>query len=227
MSTESFPFVLSTAFSSTFSGGNPAATVFIGDAKPSDETLGVIALNFTQPMITYISSPLPSTDNNTTAFDVRWFTPVGKEVPLCGHGTIAAAGAIWDEHGMVPEDVDTLEFHAASGAMLKVHRGDGRWYEIHLPAGDVEPVSEAEWAHLAGLVSKAMGKEVHVRFIGKGGKGFEYMVLIELEPQDDLEGCVVDSTALVSIFLDVYMYLALIDGFLVLICSVLPGSISI
>ncbi|KAJ8482462.1 hypothetical protein ONZ45_g14940 [Pleurotus djamor] len=194
--TRSLPYTLVTAFSNSLAGGNPAAVIYLGNDVPDDSVLQVIANNLNQPIASYVTGPLPTAETRTAAFGIRWFA--AREVPLCGHGTIAAAKAIWETPGMVAEDVDTLEFHTNLGVVLKVARGDGEWLEIELPAGTFEPVDEVEKDRITGLVSQAIGKEAHVEFVGHGGKGFEHMIIIELDVADDLANCQVDSKKLLD-----------------------------
>lgn len=95
------PFLLLSAFSSNPNSGNPAAVVFLpstGTSYPKDQ-LQAISRNLNQPITCFISSlPEPSAgaDRETAPADfaIRWFT-VEIEIPLCGHGTLAAAKAIF------------------------------------------------------------------------------------------------------------------------------------
>lgn len=61
---------------------------------------------------------------------LRWFTP-GGEVDLCGHATLAAAHALWEE-GRVALDVP-VRFSTASG-VLTCRRDDEGWIEMDFPA---------------------------------------------------------------------------------------------
>ena len=54
-------------------------------------------------------------------WDLRWFTPV-TEVALCGHATLAAAHALWEEHRLDPDE--PARFHTQSG-WLTCGRCDG------------------------------------------------------------------------------------------------------
>ena len=47
-------------------------------------------------------------------FVLRWFTPA-KEVPLCGHATLASAAALWTGEGNA---ADTLHFDTVSIAVF-------------------------------------------------------------------------------------------------------------
>jgi len=91
-------FFLIDAFANHPFTGNPAAVVFLDRPAP-DDWMRSLAMEFNQAETAYIS---PRADG---AFDLRWFTPL-REVPLCGHATLAAARALqeWklvDQGGVV------------------------------------------------------------------------------------------------------------------------------
>ena len=73
-------------------------------------------------------------------FGLRWFTPT-VEVDLCGHATLAAAHALWQDG----EEVAHLVFHTRSGPLTADRGGDGRIL-LDFPA---EPAEQA--AAPAGL----------------------------------------------------------------------------
>jgi PhzF family phenazine biosynthesis protein len=91
------------------------------------------------------------------AFDLRWFTPT-VEVPLCGHATLAAAHAIWEQGLAAPDR--SLEFATASGP-LRAWRGAGGWIEMDFPANRFEAVAadSPRWAEAAALAA-ALGLTV-------------------------------------------------------------------
>jgi len=68
------------------------------------------------------------------AFALRWFTPA-VEVDLCGHATLAAAHALWEE-GLL-EPVEPALFDTLSGRLSAVRRGDG--IEMDFPAERASP----------------------------------------------------------------------------------------
>ncbi|OYW99196.1 MAG: isomerase [Caulobacter vibrioides] len=61
-------------------------------------------------------------------FGLRWFTPT-LEAPLCGHATLAAAHALFEELGV---DVPVLTFDTLSGPLTVRRTGDG--LEMDFPA---------------------------------------------------------------------------------------------
>ncbi|KAG5351806.1 hypothetical protein C0989_004843 [Termitomyces sp. Mn162] len=108
-----------------FTGGNPAAVVFT-DLNQSEEIFKNIAQNFNQPITAFVSyQPLtPSADrpSKAVAFSVRWYTASRTEVPLCGHGTLAAAKGIF-ERADVAQDTEIVELHTfAHGVVTATQR---------------------------------------------------------------------------------------------------------
>ena len=82
-------FCLIDAFADKPYSGNPAAVVQL-ERELKDSALQQIAMEFNQAETAFVS---PREDGR---FDLRWFTPL-REVPLCGHATLAAAHAVWME----------------------------------------------------------------------------------------------------------------------------------
>lgn len=65
---------------------------------------------------------------------LRWFTPQ-VEVELCGHATLAAAHAIWEEG--LADPADPLLFDTLGGRLAATRRLDG--IELDFPAEPAEP----------------------------------------------------------------------------------------
>jgi len=77
--------VLVDAFTSTPFTGNPAAVV--PDARGLDEAaMRVVAAEMARPATAFLQPAAAGGDRG-----VRWFSPAGVELTLCGHGTVAAA----------------------------------------------------------------------------------------------------------------------------------------
>jgi predicted PhzF superfamily epimerase YddE/YHI9 len=70
-------------------------------------------------------------------YALRWFTPK-TELPLCGHGTLAAAHILW-EQGHLGAD-EPARFYTASG-LLTVRRLEDDWIEMDFPAFTLKPSS--------------------------------------------------------------------------------------
>jgi trans-2,3-dihydro-3-hydroxyanthranilate isomerase len=77
--------VLVDAFTSTPFTGNPAAVV--PDATGLDEAaMRAVAMELARPATAFLRPPASDGDRG-----LRWFSPAGIELTLCGHGTVAAA----------------------------------------------------------------------------------------------------------------------------------------
>ena len=110
------------AFSSEVFRGNPAAVVPLDEPLP-DETLQRIALENNLSETAFLT-PSPEADRH-----IRWFTPT-TEVELCGHATLAAAHAMWEELG---HDGEAIRLSTERAGELRVTRSDGL-INLDLPA---------------------------------------------------------------------------------------------
>ena len=77
-------------------------------------------------------------------YGLRWFTPSGAEVDLCGHGTLAAAHALFEDDGAL----DAVAFDSRSG-VLHARKLDGGYIELDFPKD-----APAELARDADLVAR-------------------------------------------------------------------------
>jgi len=188
-------FSLLTAFSNALDGGNPAAVVFIDMTLPTNTFMN-IAENFSQPITAFVStSPLPSGGPGTVAFDVRWFTSNKQELPLCGHGTLAAAKAVFDRDD-VSDDTEVIEFHTATRGIMTARRRQGAFIEIELPSGTSVEVSVEEQARISKLVARAAGREVTIDRIASGVNAFKNYLLVVLDEKEDLKDLAIDASPL-------------------------------
>ncbi|KAK7685533.1 hypothetical protein QCA50_011400 [Cerrena zonata] len=186
-------FVIANAFSKNHFGGNPAAIIFLDFDLPT-ETLLNIAKNFNQPIATFIF-PSDSQPTNATehAYRVRWFT-ITDEIFLCGHGTLAAAGAIFSS------GFGTILCHYSSPSSPQMEgkliaKKVGEWVEITLLLRRHNPLDGDEARRLKGVVQRAFGlPPVNVKFVGRGGEGFGHQFIAEIDEKDDLGGRAVDTS---------------------------------
>jgi hypothetical protein len=82
------------AFASGPFKGNPACVVEPFDAWPSTPWMQALAAENNQAETSFL---LKTAD--PARFGLRWFTPA-LEAPLCGHATLAAAHALFEELGV-------------------------------------------------------------------------------------------------------------------------------
>lgn len=121
----SLPIVTVDAFTAEPFRGNPAAVCFLDGPRP-DAWMQQVALEMNLSETAFL---LRQGDD----YSLRWFTPA-VEVPLCGHGTLASAHALWDT-GRLPKDREA-RFHTKSG-LLTARRAGAR-IEMDFPSIPVE-----------------------------------------------------------------------------------------
>lgn len=111
-------FVGVDAFTSEAFHGNPAVVCLL-DEPIADERAAALAAEFNQPATAFVH-----VDGEAVA--LRWFSAV-TELPLCGHGTLAAAHALY-QNGF-PAD-RPITFHTRK-AVLTASQAEGRiWLEF-------------------------------------------------------------------------------------------------
>lgn len=131
------PYYRVSAFTDTFSGGNPAGVCLPGPWPDADAMQAVAKENGLAE--TAFCAPRKDGD-----WDLRWFTPV-LEMDLCGHATLATAHVLWTEHGLAD---DPLRFHTRSGEL--VVRREGELMVMDFPARPARPGDGP--AGLAGIL---------------------------------------------------------------------------
>ena len=117
------------AFTAKPFAGNPAAVVPLSAPLP-DALLQSIAAEFN---LAETAFPRRLDDGR---FELRWFTPT-REVPLCGHATLAAAYALWESNA-APHD-QPIRFITRSSGELICHRRLEGWIEMNFPATPPQP----------------------------------------------------------------------------------------
>ena len=103
--------------------GNPACVVEPFEAWPSADWMQALAAENNQAETAYL---LKTAD--PARYGLRWFTPA-LEAPLCGHATLAAAHALFEELSV---DVPLLTFDTLSGALTVRRTSQG--LEMDFPA---------------------------------------------------------------------------------------------
>ncbi len=116
------------AFTDRRFAGNPAAVMRLPDF-PDDATLLALARENNLSETAFL---VPAGDG---AYRLRWFTPA-VEVPLCGHGTLAAAAAVLER---LQPAWPQVTFHTLSGPLPVRRSGEG--YVLDFPARPTEPVA--------------------------------------------------------------------------------------
>lgn len=117
----SVPLLHVDAFATEPFRGNPAAVCLLPAARDA-AWMQALAAELNLPATAFVvraGGDLP----------LRWFTP-SLELELCGHGTLAAAHALWETGGAAAGDA--LSFATRSG-VLRALRRDG-WIQMDFPA---------------------------------------------------------------------------------------------
>jgi PhzF family phenazine biosynthesis protein len=123
--------------------GNPAATVRLS-AFPDDARMQAIAREMN---LSETAFAVPLAPNR---FRLRWFTPT-REVPMCGHATLAMAHSLHDMGDVDP--AQPLVFETLSGELTV--RLDGGDLEMDFPA--MFPVPDGQ----AAVVRTILGDRPH------------------------------------------------------------------
>jgi PhzF family phenazine biosynthesis protein len=119
--------IFADVFASERFKGNNAAVCFAERELPVPY-MQALAAELAQPVTAFVEP---------RSLKLRWFTPT-VELPLCGHGTVAAAHAIWEG----ARHREPLRFETSGGPIAARDR-DGR-IEIDLPAGAPQAIAEPE-----------------------------------------------------------------------------------
>ncbi|CAK9782064.1 unnamed protein product [Cutaneotrichosporon oleaginosum] len=186
------------AFANSPHSGSQAAVVVVphDDARWTDETyLQAVAGDFAWPATVFVSPMKNEGESSsggkpkTPKYAIRWFTKAG-ELPLCGHGTCAAAHVLLPLHG-----AERIAFeHAGSGEIVATKEEGGR-IGISMPITPAT-VSPDERQDLRKDLTVATGLEasdvVRVAKYDWGGKS----AVVQLDPETDLAGLRVDPKAL-------------------------------
>ncbi|XP_005092509.1 phenazine biosynthesis-like domain-containing protein [Aplysia californica] len=136
-----FTIYMVDAFTDQVFGGNPAAVCLLSSDQAqqlSDREHQNIAAELNLPVTAFIVS------NNgdftaTSKFGLRWFTTT-KEIPLCGHGTMAASAVIFNAVGNTNEQI---EFSCKSG-LLNVACASNDRISMSFPMNPSTPMSQEE-----------------------------------------------------------------------------------
>ncbi len=144
------------AFSDAPFRGNPAAVVPL-DAPADADWMQAVALEMNLSETAFL---VPEADGR---LNLRWFTP-RREVPLCGHATLASAHVLWETGRLSPDDDAVFTSH--SGELRARRRGDE--ITLDFPAQPTEPgtppesiaraMGDASWAE-ARRVPRSLGEE--------------------------------------------------------------------
>ena len=115
------PLIHVDAFADRPFAGNPAAVCLL-DGPREPGWMQALAAELNLPETAFVTA-------HADGFGLRWFTPT-IEVDLCGHATLAAAHALWQERRLAPDAA--ARFHTRSGLLTAARRD--AWIELDFPA---------------------------------------------------------------------------------------------
>ena len=171
------PFYQLDAFTSELFRGNPAAICLM-----STELMEKIYLDISREMNLSETAFLMKTDPGV--YRLRWFTPV-REVPLCGHATLAAAHLLFNHLGV---DEQLLKFDTNAGFLYAENTVDGILMDFPSnPPKPVEPIED---------VLNALGVDSWVDFQYSPGN---QKLLVRLVSYEDVKSVKPDFGALLGV----------------------------
>ena len=145
--------VLVDAFTAVPFHGNPAAVV--PDAEGLDDAaMRGIAREMARPATAFVRPAV-----NGGGRPLRWFSPAGTELTLCGHGTVAAAHVL-AARGAAPDG--RLVFESPRHRLAVALEGTGAdasaWFEPDCPRWAPEAGDLAEFLAALGLPAAAVAR---------------------------------------------------------------------
>ena len=137
------------AFTNRPFAGNPAAVCVLAQTC-SDTWMQRLTQETNLPATVFV---WPQEAN----YVIRWFTP-SQELPLCGHGTLAAAHTLWTE-GHVPAE-QALTLHYQGGVLTAERKAE--WISMDFPAiANTPAAAPAELLQGLGVEPRYVGKSSH------------------------------------------------------------------
>lgn len=152
------------AFTNEVFKGNPAG-VCILDQPLTDRQMQAIAMEFNLSETAFV------TPMNRATYGIRYFSPK-KEIPLCGHATLASAMIIFSK-----SDLNEVTFHTRDGLHLFA-KSEGDQVAMEFP------VYEASPSHVHPRLLDALGI---ASVLYSGYNGENKMMLLEIGDTDSLK----------------------------------------
>jgi PhzF family phenazine biosynthesis protein len=116
-------------------------------------------------------------------YQLRWFTPI-REVPLCGHATLAAAHLLYYHLGFTG---DRIQFNTKAGKLFAKKKEDD--IIMNFPSNPPHPIDP----HLEVIQALGIDKWVDVQYSSGNQK-----LLIRLESPEDVEAVKPDFNAILE-----------------------------
>ena len=124
------------AFATEAFRGNPAVVALLPKARDT-VWMQTMAAEMNQPATAFV---WPHEDPFKRVFRIRWFSPIA-EIPLCGHGSLAAAYILWSE-GVLRPDLKAV-FETGAGRVSATY-DLGSWVTLDFPTLPTEAMEMPE-----------------------------------------------------------------------------------
>ena len=99
--------------------GNPAVVV-LHDEDICSSTMSALAQEYAQPATTFLRRV------SANLYETRWWSPYKKEIPICGHGSMAAAHLLFNILSINDKSIVLT----APGGEVVIHKGDKPTIEL-------------------------------------------------------------------------------------------------
>ncbi|KAJ3513115.1 hypothetical protein NMY22_g15138 [Coprinellus aureogranulatus] len=132
--------------------------------------------------------PFPALEAGQTEIhtDIQFVPVTGKDVAICGHGSLAAAKAILSSPEYKEKGIQAIHFRTVNNRGVITVRVIGELLEVELPASPPVPVSREVKERISSIIDRAFGREVKINSVSEGGESFKHMVLVEVDKSEKL-----------------------------------------
>ncbi len=127
------------AFTNQLFKGNPAGVMILNE-MPDQNWMQQVAFEMNLPETAFVVF-------NGNKYDIRFFTPT-KEVPICGHATLATAHILYETQQI--KLTDSIHFQAKF-TEIKVYKIND-WISFQFPTYPLKPISiHSEFMEIIGF----------------------------------------------------------------------------
>ena len=176
----SVPFFRVNAFTSSPFAGNPAGICVLDTVKESP-WMQKVARELALPITSFVAP-------GSGRIDLRWFSPAA-EVPLCGHGALAAAHVMWEVGAALGDNPVT--FATSGGPVTARRRTDGQEATPTI-ALDLPAVETTDWPEAPDLTAVLGVPRVRAGLAGDD-------LLVELADEADVRAVEPDLPAIAAL----------------------------
>jgi PhzF family phenazine biosynthesis protein len=178
------------AFTLSAFTGNPAA-VCCTKHEVDEKIMKKITLELNQPVTCFVS---PHSETDFPAFNIQVFT-TSVELPICGHGTFAAAYVLFFENGLPDyQHATNVTFHTKTRGVIHAKKMDDK-VEIDMPLGKPDPL------HLSTNILQQIMNNFQIDSAIVEGAAFESIsgkLLIHVSSEDHVKSAQISESKLME-----------------------------